>query len=533
MKYAVKLSVGLVASAAAGMLGMWALDRRSAPEVTATPDVPPAARSVRAGAVKVELFVMSQCPYGVQAEQAFEPVLEKLGADIDYHVEYIGERADGGGLESMHGASEVKGDLVQACAANYSPKWPEFIACQNAAGRDVDTNWKECAKKIGLAPETIAKCADGSFGRDLLAASFDRAKERGATGSPTIYIGGTEYEGSRRFADLMRGVCRAFTGEAPAACRDIPEPPKVNVTLIGDRRCGEDCDLAPIEAKLHSVIASPVITKVDYADAAGKALASSVRPTTLPAIVFDSTLDADPEALAAVGRGAEEVAGHRVLHVGSWNPACADTGGCKLDACKGSLQCRREEPKKLEVFVMSQCPFGVKGLDAMRDVLDHFSKLGEKIDFSIHHIGDGTAEGGLSSMHGPAEVDEDIRQACAIAHHGKDFAFMKYIWCRNPSIRDPNWKECTGGATGVDAAAMETCATGDEGKRLLEKSFAASKAAGIDSSPTWIVNGKFQFSGIDANTIKTQLCAHNKLRGCDATLAGAAVQNGASPGCSE
>src|SRR5678815_1449032 len=101
MRYAVKLSVGLIVSAAAGMLGMWTLDRgaRAAANVTATPDVAAAARAVRAGAVKVELFVMSQCPYGVQAEQAFEPVLEKLGPDIDYKVEYIGDKGDGGALE--------------------------------------------------------------------------------------------------------------------------------------------------------------------------------------------------------------------------------------------------------------------------------------------------------------------------------------------------------------------------------------------------------------------------------------------------
>src|SRR5690349_1109323 len=101
MRYLVKLSLGLVASAAAGVLGMWTLDRRATPTLTAIAEASPIARSVHAGAVKVELFVMSQCPYGVQAEQAFEPVLEKLGADMDYHVDYIGDKTDSGGLESM------------------------------------------------------------------------------------------------------------------------------------------------------------------------------------------------------------------------------------------------------------------------------------------------------------------------------------------------------------------------------------------------------------------------------------------------
>src|SRR5262245_41945106 len=66
-----------------------------------------------AGAVKVDLHVMSQCPYGVQAENAFKDVVAKFGPDIDLHVEFIGQTAPGGDLSSMHGPNEVKGDLLQ------------------------------------------------------------------------------------------------------------------------------------------------------------------------------------------------------------------------------------------------------------------------------------------------------------------------------------------------------------------------------------------------------------------------------------
>ena len=55
------------------------------------------------------------------------------------------------------------------------------------------------------------------------------------------------------------------------------------------------------------------------------------------------------------------------------------------------MQCRPEVPKKLDVFVMSQCPYGVKGLDAMKEVSDNFKKAGESIDFTVHYIGDGDA----------------------------------------------------------------------------------------------------------------------------------------------
>jgi hypothetical protein len=219
--------------------------------------------------------------------------------------------------------------------------------------------------------------------------------------------------------------------------------------------------------------------------------------------------------------------------MGAWNPQCADDGGCKLDACKSTMQCRSEIPKKLDVYVMAQCPFGVKGLDAMKEVTDNFKKAGEPIDFSVHYIGDGDASN-LISMHGAGEVAEDVREACAIQHYGKGLKYMDYVWCRNKNIRDTNWQSCTGGSTGIDTAVIQKCSEGDEGKQLVAKSFADSKALGIAASPTWLANNKFKFSGIDAQTIKTNLCSHNaKLAGCDATLSGQApAKPGApQPGC--
>src|SRR5262249_57178421 len=100
------------------------------------------------------------------------------------------------------------------------------------------------------------------------------------------------------------------------------------------------------------------------------------------------------------------------------------------------------------------------------------------------------------------EVDEDVRELCAIKHFGKDRKFMDYIWCRNKSIKDTNWQACAGKGTGVDADVIKKCSEGDEGKQLLEKSFADSKAAGMSGSPTWLANNKFKFSGIDSETIK-------------------------------
>ena len=53
-------------------------------------------------AAKLEFFIMSKCPYGVQVEKAIAPVLAKLGDNVDFHLAYIGDKK-GEELSSMHG----------------------------------------------------------------------------------------------------------------------------------------------------------------------------------------------------------------------------------------------------------------------------------------------------------------------------------------------------------------------------------------------------------------------------------------------
>lgn len=531
--------IGFLLSFAAGMLLMWGLDSMAASGghgTTASPDAVGAGahgeKVVNPGAVSVALHVMSQCPYGVQAENGFKDAVEKLGGDLDLKLEFIGDNK-GGQLTSMHGDKEVKGNLAQICAMKHSPKWFDMVMCQNKNMREVDTNWEACAKEVGAPSDKIKACMEGPEGQQLLAESFERSKKLGARGSPTIFIGGQKYEGGRRPNDFLKAVCNAYSGNKPAACASIPESPKVNITMLGDKRCPE-CNTKQLEGQLRSKVANPVVTTLDYTDAAGKKLYDEIKPAMLPLAVFDATIDADKEASAALGRFIKPAGKHKIISLGgSWNPACADDGGCELEECAKTLQCRKEEPNSLEVFVMSQCPFGVKGLDAMQEVLKNFKDAGSDINFKINFIGDGDASS-LKSMHGQPEVDEDIREVCAIHHYAKDRKYMDYIWCRDKNIKSADWQSCTGGDTGIDTEVIKTCFEGEEGKKLLAESFAYSKSLGFGASPTWLANGRYKFSGVDPETIKKNICEHNKLAGCEKTLSGPsarAAAGAAQPGC--
>jgi predicted DsbA family dithiol-disulfide isomerase len=470
--------------------------------------------------VPVQLYVMSQCPYALGAEASVAEVVAKLGPSVALELDYIGDVGDDGALGSMHGPDEVKGDIAQLCAQKHTPRWLDFLVCQNREVEDVATNWETCAAEVGADVERLRACIEGDEGKKLAAESFRRAEAREANGSPTFFIGGKRYEGGRKPSELGRAICAAFPGAKPEACRAFPLPPRVHVTILGDSRC-EECDDGRLERVLQRIVGNPVVQRFDYATPEGKRLFAALGPTRakLPLATFDVTLDADQEALAVLRPRLSTKGTFRILDAGgSWNPVCADPGGCSNPDCKAMLACRPLAPRRLEVFVMSHCPFCLRGLASMREVLANFRKAGAPIDFRVHFIGSGDAASGLASMHGEEEVAEDLREICAAKAYAANQKFLEYVWCRNRDLDNPNWRACATPANGIDAGVLAACAEGPEGKKLLAASFAYADELGIRASPTWLVNGRHRFSGLDAETLKTEYCKHNPGPGCDVTL---------------
>jgi hypothetical protein len=124
----------------------------------------------------------------------------------------------------------------------------------------------------------------------------------------------------------------------------------------------------------------------------------------------------------------------------------------------------------------------------------------------VHFIGSGN-ESSLQSMHGPGEVDEDIRELCARDHYKADHQFMKYLACRSKNPRNPDWKPCAKEA-GMDDAVIQQCFDGD-GKKLLAEDFGVAQALAIGSSPTFIANGRRQFNAIEVAALQKEYCKDN------------------------
>jgi len=193
------------------------------PAVTQTPTQAPkkSARPV------VDLYVMSFCPYGVQAETAIGPVVDLLGSKADIRIRYITTN-DGTtvqSVQSLHGPSEAQEDLRQLCIRKESPDlyW-KYLDLFNTRCYPVwqnATQLQSCRENVtatlGIRLADSEACAFGSDGLGLLKADELDAKKYSATASPTLFINGVKYAGARTPEAFKTAMCASFE-TAPAEC---------------------------------------------------------------------------------------------------------------------------------------------------------------------------------------------------------------------------------------------------------------------------------------------------------------------------
>ncbi|MBM4397263.1 MAG: hypothetical protein FJ087_16455 [Deltaproteobacteria bacterium] len=384
--------------------------------------------------VELAMHVMSQCPFGVQVENGIAPVLDKLGKALDFKLYFIGDEAEGK-LTAMHGENEVKGNMQHVCALKHEPdKYMKLILCQNKNMREIPNNFDACAAEAKLDAAKVKACFEGEEGKALLKASYQVSKEKGARGSPTIFLAGERYQGGRQENDFLRAICGKYKTEKPEVCKNIPEPKKIDVTVLTDKRCKE-CAPDRIVSQLKNMFPGLNPKTVEYDTPEGKALYAEVAAKgikLLPAFLFAPIVTEDP-GYSQVQRFVQDAGQYKALQIGAkFDPTAEicdnsadDDGNGKADCddptCAGKVVCRKETKNLLEVFVMSQCPFGVKALNTMKEVLAAFDK---KIDFKVLHRGRDRARavqgaprpGRGRREHPPALRDQVLRQGLQV--HG-------------------------------------------------------------------------------------------------------------------
>jgi glutaredoxin len=191
----------------------------TAPTVAAVPvDVP------KTDKPKVELFVMSHCPYGTQIEKGIIPVVKALGTKIDFELKYVNYL--------MHGEKELKEQLRQYCIQkNYNSKFIQYLSAFLEAGDSA-----KALSAVGLTDANINACVTETDTKFKVTSSFaDPQKvgwsgnyppfdvydaenvKYGVRGSPTLVVNGKTLGSARDAKSLLATICSAYNNK-PAEC---------------------------------------------------------------------------------------------------------------------------------------------------------------------------------------------------------------------------------------------------------------------------------------------------------------------------
>ncbi|HNV01198.1 MAG TPA: thioredoxin domain-containing protein [archaeon] len=188
---------------------------------------------------KVNLYIMSFCPFGLQAVGAFMPAIQLLEKNIDFNLSYViySDYASNYGQDwsaycfdeeekycSMHGIEELNENIRELCIQKYQKDklwdYMSLLVDDYTAGkvstRNISTMWKEYATTAKVDIAAVEKCFNEEA-ETLLAEQVTLNAKYGVQGSPTAIINDAKYSGARTADAFKTTICSAFN-TAPSEC---------------------------------------------------------------------------------------------------------------------------------------------------------------------------------------------------------------------------------------------------------------------------------------------------------------------------
>lgn len=184
----------------------------------------PAATVTKASRPKVELFVMAYCPYGLQMEKAYLPVMNLLKDKADISVKFVDY--------SMHGQKEVEENTRQYCIEkDQSAKYIPYLQCFTGSG-----DYQSCLTSAGINTGKLDSCVSDTNKTYAIMTKFndqstwlngqypqypiyaDLNQKYGVQGSPTLVINEAQADAARTPEGVKEVICSSFTTE-PQECQ--------------------------------------------------------------------------------------------------------------------------------------------------------------------------------------------------------------------------------------------------------------------------------------------------------------------------
>ncbi len=438
----------------------------------------PGAAAARPDGVKLELFFEPLDGEGWQLFFLADTVQRRLGA-AGLKVYPLVAKDKDGHFSAKRGEPELAEALrLAVLVRSYPGKLLSYLGARSMS--PAADGWRDAAVFAGINPDELERRVTAD-GQAALAAAAARATGAGISAT-TLLVDGKPYEGSRRLMSLYEAVNAALPAARriapPAGYKPRPKapPPGFWVVLSSGMKKNEAL-VGAFDRYFEDI--KPSVLDYDSAERAGKFPRLDYAPAYIIAATPDARARLEKELQAGVFKEAD---GYLVYE---------DRQG------RGFYASRAVKENTLELFVMSECPFGVSAENAVL-AAEKDGLLPPGLKLEIHFIGDAkkstaTAAGGweFSSLHGEPEWRENARQLFISSRFPEKF--KTYLLERNKDIKSPDWEKAAK-AAGIDAAAV--AAGAGEAADMLAGDFAKTTALGINSSPTFVLGGRAVMMGL-------------------------------------
>lgn len=471
---------------------------------------------------QVDLYVMGLCPFSAQLENTLALILQGKKTPIQINFYYIANETANGDINSFRGEIEVEEDMRQLVIQKYYPS--QFWKYLQSRNTDSRTAWKIHAYWAGLSPAEIEKKVSEE-GKALLRENIKKPNQLGIKNSPTLYINGQIYQGNRSLPALTLALSKNEKGEKIFTSLSLPdcfsdgdcasglaarqagssattssrcvdrgtpkakcEPLTIPLTVIIPKN-DFPLDSRPMDILTREVPnLKPVVQRIVWDSPQAKEWLEKIPAQTLPLYVWGenfSLLDAVPalETYRMV-QSLNEPSGKKIYWL---SPEFVEPN---------FYLNRPHQPNQLDLFVMSQCPFGIS---AENQILPVARQNG--IAVNIHYIITEQASNPsdpqsltLSSLHGPAELEEDFRQVCVQKYFPDRFA--DYLLERAKNFQSSLWDQTATKVLGPESIQKIQECVASEGKTLLLQNSQLTKELSIHASPTVLWENQYRFNNL-------------------------------------
>ena len=151
-----------------------------------------------------ELFIMSHCPYGTQAEKGIIPAIKALGNTADVKIRFV--------HYFMHEPEEIETPRQVCIREEQSDKFLDYLGCFLEDG---DSN--RCLIEAKIDKAKMNTCISSGKSNEYYAEDSALSEKYGVRGSPSLVINGVMANSGRSPSDYLETICSAFN-EVPEEC---------------------------------------------------------------------------------------------------------------------------------------------------------------------------------------------------------------------------------------------------------------------------------------------------------------------------